>query len=173
MKRIVFLTFSACIAVLLFTGCNKMVNVLFPSDGVEIFLLKSFETVGDSRKINEKSVVRDHYPLVEYSDILSYDSVKHSFKVSDMAVDAVKNIQHSVFGVAFALTVDGKIVYTGYFWPSFSSATCDWITIEPLLPQMTKELKVELGYPGDWEGVEDRRNDPRIISVLKRDKKLK
>ncbi len=173
MKKVVLLAISVCVTLLLFTGCTKPANVLSPSDGVEIYLLKSFETVGMSKKINEGSVVLNNSPLVRYSDILSYDSVEHSFKVSDRAIDAVKNIKHSVFGVAFALTVDGRVVYTGYFWPSYSSATCDWITIEPLIPELTKEFKVELGYPGDWEGVEDRRNDERIISVLQRDKKLK
>ncbi len=173
MKKVVFLVFSVCVTLLLFTGCTKPANVLFPSDGVEIYLLKSFETVGMSKKINEGSVVLNNSPLVRYSDILSYDKIDYSFSVSDRAVDAIKNVKHSVFGVAFALTVDGRVVYTGYFWPSYSSATCDWVTIDPFLSEYTKTLKVYLGYPGDWDGVEDRRNDERIISVLQRDKKLK
>jgi len=173
MKKVVFLSISVVFALLLFTGCTKPANVLFPSDGVEIYLLKSFETVGMSKKINEGSVVLNTSPLVRYSDIYSYDAVEHAFSINDRAVDAIKNVKHSVFGVAFALTVDGRVVYTGYFWPSYSSATCDWITIDPFVSEYTKKLKVYLGYPGDWAGVEDRRNDERIITVLQRDKKLK
>ncbi|HBG25425.1 MAG TPA: hypothetical protein DDX10_10330, partial [Rikenellaceae bacterium] len=84
----------------------------------------------------------------------------------------IKNIDHSVSGVAFAVTANGRVVYTGYFWPMFSSASCNWVTIDPIIAEYAKELKVTLGYPGDWEGVEDRRNDERIISILSRDKKL-
>lgn len=172
MKKVVFLTFCACVAALLLSGCTKGIDNLFSSDGVEIYLLKAYKTVENSQKIDQKSVVLKNSPVVKYSDILSYNSDNHTFKVSDRALDAIKNIDHSVFGVAFAVTANGRVVYTGYFWPSYSSASCNWVTIEPFMAEYTKELKVTLGYPGDWEGVEDRRNDERIISILSRDKKL-
>ncbi|KKQ32938.1 MAG: hypothetical protein US49_C0004G0042 [candidate division TM6 bacterium GW2011_GWF2_37_49] len=156
----------------LLSGCTKGIDNLFSSDGVEIYLLKAYKTVENSQKIDQKSVVLKNSPVVKYSDILSYNSDNHTFKVSDRALDAIKNIDHSVFGVAFAVTANGRVVYTGYFWPSYSSASCNWVTIEPFMAEYTKELKVTLGYPGDWEGVEDRRNDERIISILSRDKKL-
>lgn len=172
MKKVVFLTLCACVAGLLFTGCTKDPNILFSSGGVEIYLLKAYKTVENSQKIDEKSVVLKSTPVVRYADILSYNSDNHTYKVSDSALDAIKNIEHSVFGVAFALTANGRVVYTGYFWPMFSSASCNWITIDPIIAEYAKELKVTLGYPGDWEGVEDRRNDERILSILARDKKL-
>jgi hypothetical protein len=172
MKKVVLLAFCACVAALLLSGCTKDIGNLFSSEGVEIYLLKSFKTVENSQRINEKSIVLKSSPVVRYSDILSYNSDKHTFKVSDRALEAIKDINHSVFGVAFAVTANGRVVYTGYFWPMFSSASCNWVTIDPIIAEYAKELKVTLGYPGDWEGVEDKRNDERIISILSRDKKL-
>jgi len=171
MKRILLLALCTSICGFFLTGCNK--DPLLSSNGVEIYLLKSFQTLDNSQKINEKSVVLESKPLVNYSDIIFYNTNQYFFKISDRAVDAINNVNHSVKGVAFALTAGGRIVYTGYFWPMFSSASCNWITIDPFMASVTKELRVKLGYPGDWEGVEDRRNDERLISILKRDNKLK
>lgn len=141
------MTFCLCVAGLVFTGCSKDILNIFSSEGVEIYLLKSYKSVENSQKIDERSIVLKSTPVVRYSDILSYDSDKHTFKLNNRALDAIKSIEHSVFGVAFAVTANGRVVYTGYFWPMFSSASCNWVTIEPFMAEFTTELKVTLVYP--------------------------
>jgi len=157
---------------LFITGCDKNVNTNPTTGFVELYLLDSYKTVGYSRQIDESTIVTKAYPLIAYSDILSYDSSNYTFKITDKAKRAINNLTHSVFGVAFAIKANYVIVYSGYFWPSFSSATCDWAIIDPIMIDYHKGLKVELGYPGPWASVPDRRNDQRILDIFANDHKL-
>lgn len=166
--------FYAVIVLLFCTviGCNKDETTV--ANGVEIYLIDSFDKIGDGYQIDEKSVVTKDSPLIGYSEILSYDSTKHVFQLSENGISAIENLEHSVFGVAFAVKANSNLIYTGYFWPGFSSASCNWVVIDPLFFK-DNQIKVSIGYPGLIEGivVPDKRNDQRIIDVLKQDNKLK
>jgi len=72
------------------------------------------------------------------------------------------------------MKVDNEIVYTGYFWPSLSSISCNWIVIDPVSTEINNEMKVELGYPSPAYGTDipDKRNSNQIIDVFRRDNKL-
>jgi hypothetical protein len=145
---------------------------------VELYLLESYETVDGPHqtgcRIDRSSAELESRPLIHYSDFLSYDPDEHLFRVSKDARDAVREMEHSVHGVAFGVTAGDELIYTGYFWPGYSSATCDWIVIDPIWSDMSNELRVQLGYPGMMEGWEipDRRDDPRILAIFRRDGKL-
>ena len=86
----------------------------------------------------------------------------------------MKSRGHTIHTRTFALVANQEIIYTGYFWSSFSSAICPWLTIDPLFAEISGELRVELGYPGLMEGmsIPDHRNDERILSILRHDRKL-
>jgi len=140
-------------------------------ENVEFHMLKSFETTQEgSLEIDETCIQLDPVVLIAYDELLSYDPEACSFKIEE---DVFERLEYQS---AFAVTVDGEIIYTGYFWSSISSRTVDWIVIDLLKTEIMDEyhLSVELGYPGLFEGmvIPDRRNDERILSVFHRDGKL-
>lgn len=142
---------------------------------VELYLLESYQTEDQTCAILNSSISLFEAPLIAYSDFKSYNSQTHIFKISDAAALAVKDQEHSVHGLAFAVTANGEVVYTGYFWPPYSSASCQWIVIDPLMVFGDNELRVELGYPGLFEGADivDERNNELILDIFRRDGKLK
>jgi len=153
-------------------GCEKdEIN----SDGkVELYLLESYSKIDNSFQIDETTLKTKTSPLIGYSDFISYDTKNYEFKISDKAKSAIDNIEHSVHGVAFAVKANGTLIYSGYFWPSYSSASCDWIVIDPMMTSVDNKIKVSLGYPGLIQGqvIQDNRNDSRIIKIFERDNKL-
>jgi hypothetical protein len=148
-------------------SCDKSDNV--GSGEVAFYLLDDFDTLNVDCAIDESTVVLESEELIEYSWLLSYDPVEYVFRISDEAVEVIENMEHSVFGIPFGVAADGELIYTGYFWPSYSSLICQWITIDPLLIGMDNGFHVRLGYPGQIDGVDipDRRNDPRILEIFR------
>ena len=153
-------------------GCEKHeVN----SDGkVELFLLDSYSKIDNSFQIDEVTIKTKASPLISYSDFISYDAEKYIFELSENAKNAIENMEHSVHGVAFAVKANGTLIYSGYFWPSYSSSSCDWIVIDPIMTSINNKIMVSLGYPGLIQGqvIPDNRNDSRIIEIFERDNKL-
>ena len=156
-----------------FTSCEK--DNTASNSKVEFYLLTSFKKKYDSFKIIDGSAIISDTALIKYDEIISYNKNKYSFKVSDRIVGWLNDFENNpIHGTAFALTIDKEVIYTGYFWASFSSLMCDWIVIDPLNISGKNELTVKLGYPGLVVGdtIPDKRNDKRILDVLKMDNKL-
>jgi len=175
MKRILLLIFLPGIFNLIFIACDDKDGDKNPGYGsVDLYLLDKYKTMDNSCQIDEATVITKNKPLVAYSDLLLYDAGNHTFRISDAARESVQNLQHSVFGIAFAIKANGVIVYTGYFWPGYSSASCNWVIIDPLSLYSGNNLRVQLGYPGPIEGqvVPDKRNDKRILDIFASDNKL-
>lgn len=143
--------------------------------GVELYLVTSYSKIGTTSHINENSVVTQSTPLIRYSDFLSYDSAHFTFELTDSAVRVIKSLKLSVSGLPFAVKADNRLIYTGYFWPTYSSLSCDWIVIDPMMVTIGNKIQVRLGYPGLIQGhkIPDKRNDERIIRTFKLDNKLK
>lgn len=143
-------------------------------NGVELYLLESYENVESTCQIDQSTAMLQKDPLIRYADFLSYDPGKHIFKISEDAKKAIENMEHAVDGVAFGVTADGELVYTGYFWPAYSSLICNWLCIDPVWLHQGNELRVQLGYPVMMEGwdIPDKRDDPRILKIFRRDGKL-
>ena len=161
---------------LIFTACKKSEMAHYDGGKVELYLLESYKTVGSaySFQIDEKTVVTNAQPLLNYSDFLSYDSKNYTFVVTENARNAITGLKHSVWGVAFAIKANDVLIYTGYFWPSYSSAGCSWLVVDPIRLSMGNEMILKLGYPGLLVGqvIPDKRNDERILSILASDNKL-
>lgn len=174
MKRVLFCCCFIAVCSMVFTACDKSDsdNV---SGVVELYLLESYETIESSCQIEKSSVVTKENPLIKYSDFESYNTDEYVFKISSGAKDDIKNLEHSVHGLPFAVTANEELIYTGYFWPGYSSAICDWFVIDPLFIDLSgNQMRVELGYPGlmeDWE-ISDERNNKLILDIFKRDGKL-
>jgi hypothetical protein len=145
---------------------NEVTNGV--TGNLEFYLINSYDTLENTFKINAPSVKYGDTALIKYDDIISYDSANYTFKISDKAKLTIKNLKHSVHGLAFAVVANKNLIYTGYFWPFYSSMSCDWIIIDPLLVDMKSEIKVERGYQGysDNMNITDNRNDKRIIEGL-------
>ena len=156
-----------------FTSCEKDNT---PSNAeVEFYLLSSFKTKDGTCKIIDSSVIMSDSALIKYDEIISYNMRNYSFKISDRIADWLNDFEHSrIHTRAFALTIDKEIIYTGYFWAGFSSAMCGWIVIDPLNYSGNNELIVKLGYPGLVVGdtIPDKRNDKKLLDVLRMDNKL-
>lgn len=156
-----------------FISCEKDNT---PSNAeVEFYLLSSFNTKNGTCKIIDSSVIMSDTALIKYDEFFSYDMGDYSFKVSDRIADWLNDFENNrIHSCAFALTIDKEIIYTGYFWAGFSSAMCDWIVIDPLNYSGKNELTVKLGYPGLVVGdtIPDKRNDKRLLDVLRMDNKL-
>jgi hypothetical protein len=176
MKRIYF-SIIMIISIALFTiSCNKEETIRCFADigGVDIYLLESYETLEPSCQINEETATTKENAFIKYSDLLSYNSTKYSFTISEAVKEKLMDIQFPVSGIAFGVKVNNELVYTGYFWPGYSSQICTWTTIDPLYLYSGNELMVTLGYPGQLLNttITDKRNDSRILNVFRRDGKL-
>jgi hypothetical protein len=141
---------------------------------VKFYLIDAYETVDETPEIDFGTVVLNEDPLLYYSDLKAYNAREFFFKLTDGARDKIENMEHSVGGIAFAVTADEELVYTGYFVPSYSSISMQWVVIDPTFWHFTNRMYVNLGYPGQVEGVEipDLRNDERILRIFRRDGKL-
>jgi len=162
--------------VFLLNSCDKEENFEPSGKSIAFYYISEYQKIDNTFKIIDSTVVISDTKIIDYSDIISYSSKDYTFTVSDSLSDRLNDFEnHSIHGVPFALAIDKKIIYTGYFWASYSSMSCDWITIDPLNISGKNELKVRLGYPGMIQGdsIPDKRNDSRLIEVLKKDKKLK
>jgi hypothetical protein len=106
--------------------------------------------------------------IVNYKEILGYDSTQFTFLLDDKAKERILEYKTSSFAVA----VDGVIVYFASFIPGYISQSCyECIRIEPY--SLNNKYRVELGYPGGIEfAYEDPRNDEKILNILERDGKL-
>jgi len=160
---------QALISILLLSGCEKDDST---GRGLEFYFLNNYETIENSNEIISGTGIISNKPIIEYNDILFYDSSKYAFTISGSKSDELNKMNWSVSGVAFSLTIDKEIIYSGYFWPGYSSAGCDWIVIDPL--NIRQELFVKLRYPWVVETLKNRdpRNDDKIIELLARDNKL-
>ena len=173
MKTTIIIALLCC---LIAAGCKNNPYVAASGSEIEIYLLKSYTKVAGTDAINAGSAILENIPLVSYKDILWYDHINYTFKITEAPAKWLNDTQtnHS-HGKAFAVTIDKKILYTGYFWAGFSSASCNWITIDPLNYSGKNELRVSIGYPGLMPGVTipDLRNDKRLLDILEADQKLK
>lgn len=153
-------------------SCKKDLSDI--TGDVAFYLLESFEVSG-YYQIDESSVVIASEPLIPYNEIESYDDEKHRFVITENMKEELMNRDSAIDFRAFAVVADDEIVYTGFFWPVYSSSICNWVVIDPVTIDMSNQLNVEIGYPGTPSDVEipDKRNDQRIIDIFKRDRKLK
>lgn len=114
------------------------------------------------------SIKLSNINIVNYNEIIGYDSTQHIFFLDDKATKRILDYRTSSFAVA----VDGIVVYIASFIPGYTSRSCDdCIRIEPY--SLNNKFQVELGYPSGIEFLnEDPRNNEKILHILKSDGKL-
>lgn len=173
MKRFWELTFLILLLTWISFSCEEKQSADPVGEGVELYLLDTFQTVYPTAQIDPSTVAIADEPLISYREFLSYNPQTHVFTITGNATEKIKAIEHSVYGAAFAVLAANSLIYTGYFWPGYSSASCNWVVIDPIMVEMHNELKVELGYPGPMgDSIPDKRNHPKILEIFKGDHKL-
>lgn len=163
---------NLAIVAILSASCEKKNTI--QEGKINIYLLSDHESLDPLWEIDENTILPEENPIIRYEDILSYDPKTHVFKISSSAQESMEFGESSIHARPFVLVGDKEYIYTGYFWASYSSAICPWLIIDPIHAQYAGELTVRLGYPGLMEGMSlfDRRNDERILSILRHDGKL-
>jgi hypothetical protein len=172
MKRLLKGTVALVVALCLLQACDESCSC----GEVALYPVTSYERTGmDSCAIVASSVMVRDIPLIPYEDLTYYDAGEHVFGLSSAGVDSLLSLNAPVSGIPFAILAGEALIYTGYFWPSTSSASCQWVVIDPLFAEMDQRMQVRLGYPGQQEGADipDHRNDPRILDVFRKDGKLR
>lgn len=167
MRNLILILFVSLIAL---TGCKKEDPTVNSGSVIEIYLLKSYKKEINSSRIRSDSIELDDAALIKNSEIYSYNRSTFTFEISAAKRNWLNDFQtNKTHGKAFAVTIDKTIIYTGYFWAGFSSASVDWIVIDPLNYSRQNTLTVRLGYPGLFPqmNIPDLRNDPRIIELLR------
>lgn len=150
-----------------FLSCKKEKELVSSKDMVEVYLLKSVQLVSGKCEVEKGET--ESTPLIANEDILGYSPGEHRFRIKDTAAGKVKALND---GTPFAVSVNGRVIYYGFFKPGYSSSSCfHSITME--LPFEGKVF-LRLGYPGTIEGVTvaDLRNHPELISALSAQGKL-
>lgn len=171
MKKVLIVTAVLLLVALL--SCEKAGE---PVEGsVDIYLLEDFREGSGDLLINQASVTLSEDPVISYDEIISYNPDTYALKLSDIAKESIFEADPSVYGEAFAVVVDGEIIYTGFFWPGYYSAMLLWVYIDPLTLWKGNTVMIDIGYPGLPESAEvpDLRNDERLLNIFKRDGKLK
>ena len=166
-KYIAFLLISAIFIV---SSCEKDAKNEEKIKGeVYFYLLKSYGTSDNSSEIIINTAQIADKPLIDYKDIISYNSDLSVYNISKKSREKILSLITQVSGPAFAVTIDKKIIYAGYFWPATSSVSCDWTNIDPLFIDFWDGLKV---IPGNNWDKPNPGNDSSLIEIFQRDKKL-
>ena len=155
-------------------NCEKKCDPTDISGDVHIFLVSDYELQGEGCAIDNESVILDSVPFIFYEELISYNENQYLFEIDDVVYARIAEMEHNVYGKAFALVANEELIYTGYFWPSISSLSCEWYTIDPLSISYHGGLKVKMGYPGEIPGIidPDVRNHDLIRCIFERDGKL-
>jgi hypothetical protein len=172
MRRLLVILFI----VLLTGGCEKYKSERDPGYGLEFHRIKDFQKEDSGFKIINSSVTISDSVIIYYDEIVSYNPENYTFTVTGDCANRLNDFElNQIHGTPFAVTVNKQVIYTGYFWCSFSSTGVNWITIDPLNFTGKNQLRVSLGYPGSIFGdyIPDNRNDVRILDLLIKDGKLK
>ena len=156
------------LTVVSFSGCEKYDKDI--AGEVDIYLLDEYIKKPGSAAILNMGIVPESTPVLVYDEIKSYDPSSYTFEIDPAAAERMKDLYQS----AFAVTIDGEIIYTGYFWSPLSSQIVDWVVTDLLTLETSARLEMDLGYPSlmEWMDIPDKRNDRRVLSVFHRDGKL-
>ncbi|UCH15765.1 MAG: hypothetical protein JSV22_07305 [Bacteroidales bacterium] len=165
-----YVTFLLLFVLFIVGSCEKdSKNEQEIKGDVYFYLLKSYKTRDNSSEIIVRTAQIADKPLIDYKDIISYNSDLSVYNISKKAREKILGLITEVSGPAFAVTIDEKIIYAGYFWPATSSVSCDWTSIDPLFVDFWDGLKV---MPGNNWDKPNPGNDSSLIEIFKRDKKL-
>lgn len=110
--------------------------------------------------------------IVNYDDIIGYDTANHIFQLTDEAGERIREEKYPTTPTPFAILVDGEIIYIANFIPGYSSLSCwECISVEPY--SYDNKFRIQIGYPAAYYFTgEDPRNHTKILTKFTKDNKL-
>ena len=111
-------------------------------------------------------LVKNNGLIIADNDITSYTWSSHILRLTEDSAKRIRELSVPVSGEPFALKVNGKEMYSGYFWTSISSVSCNGVVIDVLKIQ-DNCVRIEKGYPSEsfFTG-EDPRNRKEIFEYF-------
>ncbi len=105
-------------------------------------------------------------------EIVSYNKTSHEIKLTVAGAERIKALKVPVTGSPFVIKINGKEIYNGSFWVSFSSLSCSGIVIDTLKIQ-DNTIKIEKGYPSPEFFIgKDPRNNSEVFNYFQKIGKL-
>ncbi len=158
--------------VLTITGCTSS-----EINGFAIYLLSQDMSALDASKMDLDQLPLENEPLISGEDIISYQRANHSIQLPPAAYRRFQQVYPKpikVSGIPFVVCVGSERIYSGALWSPASSISYDGVVILQPLDSNGATIQLTLGYPGpDAFSGSDPRADPRIITALEQDHKLK
>jgi len=161
MKQIGF--FSTLMILFSMVNCSKNDNHEDPIEPVSI-------TYQAKLNINTEGIINDR---IDYNEILGYDTALFSFLLEENAVIKINGYFFPSGGLPFTLKVKGEEIYSGLFFPSYSSNTPCGYLVEPVIGgNNTMNIRLDYGLCLAEGQIIDNRNDRRLIDILTKDNKI-
>jgi len=140
-------------------------------DDFGIYLLSNTSlTTLDAKEISIKSLAVQNEPIIDITDIVTYNWEEHLITLTSEAFEHFGNVENkikSTYGLPFIFIAEGDKIYLGNIYPAYSSYVhidLPSITVAPFI-----EMRIERSPSQD---VEDKRNDDRIFSILQEHDKI-
>ncbi|MDD3789350.1 MAG: hypothetical protein PHO94_11745 [Petrimonas sp.] len=172
-------TKSALISIavlLLLTGISGCENPEFPiGQGVEFYFIEKYALTDSTTAIDGSSIVCSNKPFITYSDIRWYDPTTYTFKLSRGTMKNWDNLDYyekELSGKNFVVKVKGESIYTGHFQSNVSSFIGDGVILS-WGGNAFKNDELVMSVLMPFHDFDDKRNDERILAVLRNDGKLK
>lgn len=147
-------------------GCGA--GCVEPQSGeFAIYLTAADLAVAEIDRIDLDQVELESSPILSSADIVSYLKDTHEMTLTEEAAQRIEHVETTTLGRPFVVCVGRERIYSGAFWPMWSSASYDGIVIEvPLMNKQTIQLR--RGYPSaqHFRGP-DPRSDPRVLRTLR------
>jgi len=167
MKMILMRYLFILILFFIFYSCKKDATA---GSSVELYILQSHTSISGKCQVDPASATLQTTATISNSDIIEYNRLNYEFKLNDIAFQKVKAFND---WTPFAVTVDKKVIYYGYFKPSLSSSSCENSITMDIASNTEKKIVMHLGYPGNMQGIDDQRNNELLLASLRKQGKLR
>jgi hypothetical protein len=176
-NRIYFIGIVICFLVL--SGCSEeflpdeeKISSKIPDDRLGIYLIKDLPENLMYKPIPVDSIRLFGERILQYEEIISYDTIYFSFEIQHFAVDRIAGInnKYGEWCLPFAVVCEGEVIFGAYLYHPLSMFFPYWFYSTALRQdQFVIYAPVWTENPLKM----DPRKDPRIIKVLSEDGKIK
>lgn len=148
-----------------------VVDALVPRESVgefSIYLTTQEAPAASLSQASLDTLELENQPILSGDDVLRYSRETHEIVLTSPAYERINQLSVPTGGRGFVVCVGNERIYTGAFWPLFSSQSSDGVVIE--VPLVDQSMRIQVGYPEplDLFKGEDFRSDVRILQSLER-----
>ena len=144
-------------------------NAQIDTSGIEIYEVKTtYKQISKKQKdschycIDTSIIKLSKQPLIKQKDILSFDWKNQKITLTKEAKTRINQITIPIQGKPMALTLNGEIIYTFWFWNSVSSQGCDRVYTFPKM-----DFSLKFGLPSSFTFGTDPRFNNKLKQFLK------